>query len=518
MTTTALHRALLTPRTYPHSPTYVEFQETHISRLYLTDQYVYKLKKPLDLGFLDFTTLDQRHHYCNEELRLNSRYAPDTYLAVVTINCADGNYTINGAGKIVEYAVMMKRLPRERMLDYLIENDAPHLGVEMERLAEQLVHFHQAAPPVHPQPPVFCSTMRGNWRENITQTRPYLGTTLPASSIRYVRCWLANFYRRHRKLLRQREQSGFIRELHGDLHAEHICLTDPIQIYDCIEFNLRFRQIDIADELAFLIMDLEYRDRADLSNALLAAYQQKVTMELTAELLRFYRVYRAWVRGKVESFLSADRDVPDAVRNRASQRAQRYFNLALGDMCQPSLVLVSGLMGVGKSTLARSLARSSRALLLRSDQIRKGLVVDSHDANKAAFGAGIYSDSTNELTYQRMRELACTALAKGQSVIVDASFSRRAERDAFRDEARRHRLPCHVLHLHCRSKVALQRLASRHRAGTDISDGRPELYRQQREHFESISPAENPVEIETDDDNEKLVGQALSAILEGQYR
>lgn len=495
-----LHRALLKAGAYPERPVAVTTLETHVSRLYFTDGHVYKVKKPVDFGFLNFTTLDRRHFYCDEEVRLNRRFAPDTYLGVVEIRSEEGRVRIDGTGPIVEFAVRMKRLPAERMLDRLIELRDPDLPAEMERLAARIAELHRESEvcPAGPAESNLEVVLR-NTRENLDQTAPFVGKTLAPGALERTRALSEGFLAEQADLLLGREARGHVRDGHGDLHAEHVCLTDPIRIYDCIEFSRRFRVADLAADLAFLLMDLEHRDRRDLAERLLCAYQACLPADPDLPvLLPFYKVYRAWVRGKVESFLAFDAGAPEAVRRAAADRASSYFALALGYQAPVALYLACGLMGTGKTTLARGLAAATGAALLRSDVLRKeSRGLPAGRPSPEGFAEGIYRPEITAETYRLLLEGARKEMAQGRPVVIDASFARAADRAEFRAAARRAGFPCLLFHATCPRETALERLDRREHGGGDASDGRRELFDPQAAAFESPESEPGVLQVDT---------------------
>ena len=250
-----LHPLLMNIANYPDETGPVQFRETHASRLYLTREHVYKIKKPVDFGFLDFTTLDKRRHFCEEEIRLNRRFAGESspYLDVLPLGIKGKNLTFDGSGETVDYVVLMRRLPAERMLDHLLESNSPELETLIDQLAPLLSRIHTKAPVVFKEddlgPDVEIVTR--NWRENFEQTAPFAGQIIPDNGLAASRSAIERFLEEQKPLLQRRQEEGFVREVHGDLHSEHICFTDPVQIYDCIEFNRHFRTSDILCDLAF---------------------------------------------------------------------------------------------------------------------------------------------------------------------------------------------------------------------------------------------------------------------------
>ena len=510
-----LHRTMLTPSFYPDGSGQVTFVETHISRLYFTSQHVYKVKKSVNLGFVDFSSLDLRRYYCLEEVRLNQRLCPHTYLGVLPITFDGNEYRLNGTGAIQEYVVKMKRLPAALMLDRLIESRQPRLEHEMDRLGRQLAEFHQRADVVRGSDPSYLEKTTYNWNENFSQIEPFIGLTLDSAAKTILQSWINGFINAKGAALTMRESQGFIRDGHGDLHAEHICLSDPICIYDCIEFSDRFRIGDIVEDMAFLLMDLEFRSRWDLAQTLLQVYRRHIELgEGWEELLPFFKIYRAFVRGKVNSLLAEDRQVPDRVRYEARTLARRYFNLALGYLCPQVLLLTCGLMGSGKTTVAKAICRATNALHLRSDEVRKkrlGLPVLSR--HEHSFGTGLYAPNITRETYESLLDMADKALQKGQSVLVDASFSLHDQRRPFFQLAQQRGISAFLIVTECPSEIALARLDARQKEGKDASDGRRELYHKQASRFEPVPEDPRVLRVDTSQDVDYTIQETLRCII-----
>jgi len=329
--------ALLKSEAYPHKPQRVELIQTQMSFLFLTGDYVYKVKKPVDLGYLDYTSLEKRQFFCHQELELNKRLCPDAYLVVVPITMSlrgakrrgRGNLLcVEGEGEVMEYAVKMRQLPQERMMDVLLLKG--QVTKEMvARVAGRLVHFHQKAE-TNPEIAVFgkLDTICQNCDENFSQTEKYIGVSIPARRYEQIKSYTNNFIDSNSSLFDKRVKEGKIRDCHGDLHAAHICFTDDICIYDCIEFNDRFRYCDVASEVAFLAMDLDRYQRTDLSKHFVNTYVELSQDGELLSLLNFYKCYRAYVRGKVESFKLDDLYIPEKVKGTILATAQGYFALA----------------------------------------------------------------------------------------------------------------------------------------------------------------------------------------------
>jgi aminoglycoside phosphotransferase family enzyme len=299
-----------------------------MSFIFLTGEYVYKIKKPVNLGYLDYTTLRKRHFFCRQELELNRRLCPHAYLAVVPIVEDKGEVRIEGQGKAIEYAVKMKQLPRDRMMDVLLAQG--QVTPEMiARVAKKLVDFHQKAE-TDKKIATFgeLDIIRQNTDENFAQTEKYIGLTIFRAKYERIKDYTDDFIKSNASLFEKRVKEGRIRDCHGDLHAAHVCFTENICIYDCIEFNDRFRYSDVASEVAFLAMDLDRYQQVGLSRHLVNAYVELSRDEELRKLLNFYKCYRAYVRGKVESFKLDDPLILQTEKVRALDSARGYFQLA----------------------------------------------------------------------------------------------------------------------------------------------------------------------------------------------
>jgi aminoglycoside phosphotransferase family enzyme len=324
----SLIEALLKPQAYPHRPQKIELVQTQMSCVFLTGEYVYKVKKPVNLGYLDYTTLEKRHFFCQQELELNGRLCADAYLAVVPIAEESGGLRMEGQGEAIEYAVKMRQLPQDRMMDVLLP--LGQVTPEMvARVAERLVSFHQKAE-TNQEISAFgrLDAIRQNCDENFAQTEKYVGLTILRAKYERIRDYTNDFIESNGRLFEKRVGGGRIRDCHGDLHAAHVCFTDDICIYDCIEFNDRFRYCDVASELAFLAMDLDRCQQAGLSQHLVDTYAELSHDEGLLSLLNFYKCYRAYVRGKVEGFKLDDSLISQGEKAKALESARSYFQLA----------------------------------------------------------------------------------------------------------------------------------------------------------------------------------------------
>jgi aminoglycoside phosphotransferase family enzyme/predicted kinase len=510
--------ALLDPAAYPNPVDQVELVQTHISYVLLAGDMVYKLKKPLDLGFLNFTTLRRRHYYCRQEVTLNRRLCADTYLSVIPVTERAGVYRLGGAGTIVDYAVQMRRLPAGRMMDHLL--DEGQVQPEMvDRLADRIAEFH-AGSATSTAIDRFGSprAIRRNWAENFEQTRPYIGRTLSALQAAQLEASISAYMVRNRTLLRERVRRGCIRDCHGDLRASAVCFVNDLCIYDCIEFNRRFRYGDIASEVAFLAMDLDRRGRSDLSDRFVDHYQQASGDETLRDVLDFYRCYRAYVRGKVNSFQLDEPEVPDDARFVARETARTAFALACDYATRlnlPLLIVMTGLSGTGKSVVAEQIATARGATVIASDVVRKELAgIPATEHRYAEYGQGLYSSKLTKRTYAAMRAHAKSLLAEGQSVILDGTFQQRAERERAFELARKSGALAVCVETVADAGIVRQRLAVRAHDATAHSDARWETYLAQARSYEPVEELDDWSHVQVDSGRplDVVVADALAAL------
>ncbi|MFC1833923.1 phosphotransferase, partial [Thermodesulfobacteriota bacterium] len=315
--TQELHRlidALSRPEAYPHRPASVQVIQTHASVVFLAGELVYKVKKAVDFGFLDFSTLDKRKHYCRQEVRLNSRFSEGIYLGVVPVFEGERGIDFEGPGYEIDFAVLMKRFPEDRTLINMLaeERVSPEI---LDRMADRIAHFHSQAP-TGPHVTGFGSleVISHNVKENFDQTESYTERTLPTKTRLAIVALTTDFLMTHGPLFRERMRDGFIRDCHGDLHLEHVLVLDDIYLFDCIEFNERFRYCDTAADLGFLLMGLDFRGYPAFARRVAQRYSAVSGDAGILDLIRFYMSYRAFIRGKVRSFEIDDPEVPPAAR------------------------------------------------------------------------------------------------------------------------------------------------------------------------------------------------------------
>jgi aminoglycoside phosphotransferase family enzyme/predicted kinase len=478
--------ALLRPDIYPHRPSTVALEQTHISYVFLAGDHVYKVKKPVKLSFLDFSTLELRRHFCHEEVRLNRRLAADVYYGVIAVCEEHGTFRLGAEhdAAAADYAVHMRRLPEERLLNRLLDRNA--VSPQMIALvARRLADFHHnagAGPEVTANGDL--AAIRWVLQDNFANARPFRERTLLAREDDHIQGFVNRFLAREEALFRKRQAEHRIRDCHGDLHADHLCFVNGVVIFDCIEFNPRFRFCDVASDLAFLAMDLDYHGHPELAAHLIDQYTAYAGDTELRQLVPFYKCYRAYVRGKVDSLKSVEPEVGDADREAARASAQRHFALAYRYSWADTrcLVIIAGLSGTGKSTVAATLAARTGFAHINSDVVRKTLP----DVPPGE----LYSGETSARTYGTMFEHARAALAAGRSAIIDATFQRRCDREETHTLARRLGVPRLLVECRCSDTVVLERLDARAAEGRSVSDADRRVYEQQKRHYEPIAGQE----------------------------
>ncbi len=491
-----LIEALRESARYPDSAARVELVETHISWVLLTGEFAYKIKKPVNLGFLDFSTLQARRHYCEEELRLNRRTAPELYVAVVPITGTPREPEIAGAGAAIEYAVKMRQFDQDRLLDRVAKRGELAAG-EVDALAQAVAGFHSridAAPaasefgnPGHVLAPAM---------QNFEQLDSLLGGAEDLAASSELRNWTRSSYAALAGFIARRKREGYVRECHGDLHLGNIALLQGRPVpFDCIEFNEELRWIDVMSEIAFLIMDLHDHRLSGLAASCLNAYLEATGDYAGLRVLRFYSVYRAMVRAKI-ACIRAHQGGLDALQTaRLLEEMRGYLALArkLALSGRRALVITHGLSGSGKTTVASLIAEAGGAVRIRSDVERKRLHGMAPDARmRAAPDEGLYSASATRATYERLAALALDILDADYPVIVDAAFLRFEERERFRAIARERRVPYVIAACTAPDAVLRSRVAARERAGTDASEATLAVLERQFEGSEKLQAEELP--------------------------
>ncbi|MFO1351683.1 MAG: AAA family ATPase [Gammaproteobacteria bacterium] len=466
--------ALQDARLYDHPVVRFEVLETHISWVLLTGPYAYKIKKPVDFGFVDFTTLAKRCHYCWEELRLNRRLAPMLYRDVVAIGGSAQHPVLGAGGEAIEYAVRMRQFRQDDLLNRLAarnELGAPHI----DDIAAQSAAFHQRIAVAEANAWFGAPAQIEHWVEqNFTQIAPLLSAPQDVAQLERLHAWTRSSAAQIGAHLHARHARGFIRECHGDMHLGNMALFGGrVAIFDCLEFNEELRWIDVMSEVAFVVMDLHDRGHAALARRFLDRYLSHTGDYAGLAVLPYYLVYRALIRAKID-LLRLGQGTLSARQVDASWREYHdYIDLALAftQPRKPMLLITRGLAGAGKSTVAAQLVEKLGLLRIRSDVERKrlhGLTAgaDSH----SGIGAGLYGGDATRLTYQRLSELAEQSIVAGYAVLVDATFLQRWQRDAFHELAKHLKVPFLILDLQAPREVLSERITRRRRQHDDPSE------------------------------------------------
>jgi aminoglycoside phosphotransferase family enzyme/predicted kinase len=519
-----LIQALSEPAAYPHPVGDVQVRQTHISVVFLAGEFAYKIKKPVELGFLDFSTLEKRHQFCNEEVRLNRRLAPSVYLGVVPVARQGSKVVLEDQGEAIEWVVKMERLPDSATLQNRLVTGEVDPEV-VTALGRKVASFHaQAESGQHISLFGRFDTVARNARENFEQSVSHLRITVSSAVFERLRALTEEALSGLRPLMERRADRDVPRDTHGDLHLDHVYLfpdrkpPDDLVIIDCIEFNERFRFADPVADMAFLVMDLSFRGRPDVARVFADSYFRASGDEEGRALLPFYTAYRAAVRAKVEGFELAEKEIPATERAAAQARARAHWLLALGELetasRKPCLVLVGGLPGTGKSTLAQTLVDKAGFSLIRSDVVRKELagLVDSY-RESAPFGEGLYTPEWNDRTYVECLRRTESLLFEGKRVLIDASFREEKRRRAFLDAAAGFGAPGVFLLCQAEPEIVRTRIEERH---NDASDADLKIYRMAAETWEKpgTDTLKNMSVIPSGGSREQAISHAL-AVLRG---
>jgi len=514
-TSCAMIQGLLRPDCYPHPAEHIEMLETHISWVFLAGAYAYKVKKPVDLGFVDFTSLERRHHFCDEELKLNRRLAPQLYLDVVEIHGSPDAPRINGPGPLLDYALRMRRFPQEALASRLL-TDGRLTPALLDRLALRIAAFHEELPAATAGAPFgTCASVLQDACQNFEEIASLSRASRDSHLLARLRDWTEREFVVHYSDFRGRRASGMTRECHGDLHLRNIALIDGELVpFDCIEFNPGLRWIDVMSDVAFLFMDLLDRGADALAWRFLNTYLGEKGLYSSLTVLRFYLVYRATVRAKVHLMRARQAHVSHEESVRLMRLYRTYLELALRctSLGRPAIVLMHGLSGSGKSTIALSLAQELGGVRIRSDLERKRLARLTWSAQTGSpIAGGLYGQDATQATYSRLTDAARAVVAAGHTAIVDAAFLMRAQRRALVELAARIRVPIVLVDVRAPRQLLRSRILSRAEAGTDPSEASLEVLEHQIATADPVLASENLPVIRVDG-RKPLEPAALTAI------
>ncbi len=494
--------ALLDPTRYDHAVEQLQLVETHISWVLLTGPYAYKIKKALNLGFLDFSTLARRRFFCEEEIRLNGRLAPEIYLDVVPIYGSRDAPRLVGPGTAIEYAVRMRQFPQEDLLNRLVAQDklrAEHIDAIASRVAD----FHLGIPSAAGSSPFGSpAQVRAPVDENFRQILARIDDVETRERLEALHRWSDESFARLADTMIRRKSHGFIRECHGDMHLGNMALLDgQVTLFDGIEFNDDLRWIDVMSEVAFLTGDLEYWRRPDYARRFLNDYLESTGDFAGLALLRYYQAYRAMVRAKVIRIRLSQPDLPVEERSGDEREFQHHLAQAEGykHPSRPIMVLMRGVSGSGKTVISQICLERADTIRIRSDVERKRLFgLRTTDRTGTGVGDGIYTGEASARTYERLRALAGTILDADHGVIVDATFLRRDQRQPFVDLASERNVACVILDVHADDTTLRERVKKRVATGTDASEAGVEVLEQQLQVYQPLDADEERLAIRID--------------------
>jgi hypothetical protein len=484
----------------------VKIIQTHISYVVLTGKYAYKIKKPVNFGFLDFSTLEKRKYYCQQELKLNKRLCPDIYLEVLPITKKNDFYELNGEGEPIEYTLKMKEFPQEKIMTNQIKKDNVD-DATFENITDILVNFYRNdAQSDEVDSYGDIKVIKENTDENFSQTEKVIGKTIDKKTFDFIKNSTNQFLMEKKQLFEKRIKQGYINDCHGDLHTGNIVIDDgKICIFDCIEFNKRFRYGDVASDIGFLAMDLDFLGFPYYSSQLIENYSKKSKDADIYKLINFYKSYRAYVRGKVTGFKLDDPNISQNERESTVGLAKKYFDLSYYysnlislklNLTKPILFITCGLTGTGKTTIAKKISQDYNSLLLSTDLIRKKMEgINIYEKHHDEYNKGLYSPEKMQLVYDKLIKEAEKNLKAGKNVVLDATFKTKKNRDKARFLARNTNSKFLILNSIMPENLVKKYLNERVKRKS-VSDGRWEIYEKQKKSFEYLSSSEKYIEID----------------------
>lgn len=504
MPNSSIIKNLLSNRAFNHPTLQLGLIETHVSWVILTGKYAYKIKKPVDFGFLDFSTLKKRKHFCEEELRLGQLFAPEIYLAVVPITGTIEHPQINGdTGPILEYAIKMCEFSQDNLLSVLLKRGKLNAAL-IDQLGQLIAEFHKKTS-VAPKNSRFGLPyeVHAPIQQNFAQIIPLLSNPYDIAQVKKLETWANGQFTNRQKIFEERKKQGFIRDCHGDLHLANIILYhDKLVLFDRLEFNEDLRWTDVIADLAFLAMDLTGKKQLKLANQLINTYLQFTGDYEGLNLLAYYLSYRAVVRAKIALFRLNQKDLNDKEKLDIRNDYYNFINLAEFYTCprNPCLIIMHGLAGSGKSTIAKNIAIECGAIQISSDIIRKQLfnMPLYENSNSTPYG-GIYTPQSTEKTYNKLLALAKVVITAGFSTLIDATFLFHAQRLMFYNLANLLKVPFYILHCQTNDLKIIQRIKKRSVQNNHISEANSVILKHQKELVEPLSKSEQRHTLVIDD-------------------
>ncbi len=507
---------LKSPGCYPHPVMEVSIIETHISWVILTGQYAYKIKKPVSFSFVDFSTLERRRWFCEEEVRLNRRLAPDVYLGVVSLTGSSSAPRVNGTGVPFEFAVKMKQFSSGKEICTLLASQEKS-EIFISELAETIAQFHAGIEKAGEQSVYANPDMIWQAVEECVNEMPRsLLTRDTRKCLTNIDVWLRQEWRRVHEVFRQRKQAGFVRECHGDLHLGNIAMFEGnVCVFDALEFEPRLRWIDVMSEVAFLVMDLQKNGRWDLAFLFVNRYLEETGDYFGMAVFRFYQVYRALVRAKVAGLRVEQIEKGKEKWKRTCREMVEYIELSSRVIMSSAsfLILMHGVSGTGKTTVSAEVVKALGAIRVRSDVERKRLAPDNEKENlEEGLEADLYTSDMTLRTYERLQNSARILLYAGYSVVIDATFLQRGQREAFMLLAQEQSCACVILDVYAPSAVLADRIQRRSQEGHDASDATVDVMEGQRETEELFTQAEQPHVVRVDSTDPHAIISAISEL------
>jgi hypothetical protein len=511
-----LIQALTDRALYEHPTTAITVLQTHISWVVLTGSYAYKIKKPVNLGFVNFSTLAQRHFFCQEELRLNRRLAPQLYLEVVALYGTPERPQFHGQGAPIEYAVKMAQFAQETLLSHVIAVGQLKVS-HIDRLAHEVSAFHARIATADPwsrfgEPEAIYAPVQ----ENFQHLFDTIDDPVRQAHARTLEAWCQRTFAARRPTFVARKRDGYVRECHGDLHLGNmLLLDDAVVIFDCLEFNADLRWIDVASDVAFLTMDLEDRGRPDLAHRFLNSYLEATGDYGLLVLLPFYLTYRAMVRAKVAGIRLGQSHLSPEEAAHAREAFGSYFDLAARYTrpSRPRLLITHGLSGSGKTFATQQVVEATGAIRLRSDVERKrlyGLAPLERSTDRSDLN--LYAPDVTQRTYTRLAQQAAQVVEAGFTVVVDATFLKRAQREAFRHLAAQLNVPCTILEFRASEETLRRRVAQRSAQADDASEADLAVLHGQFATLEPLTAAEQAAALTIDTEAPQAPQRLLEAI------
>ncbi|MFO7705565.1 MAG: AAA family ATPase [Halopseudomonas sp.] len=507
-----LLKALQNPDLYDHPVSGFTLMETHISWILLTGDFVYKIKKPVNFGFLDYSSLDQRKHFCEEEVRLNRRLAPDLYLGVVAVHGTETSPSLESDGPVIEYMVKTRQFQQQDLLGNL-QRAGALTSEHIDSLASKLASFHQHIDPAPlPSPWGEPDNLHAPVADNFSDIRPLLSDASDLAQLDQLEQWAHTTFQRLIPQLAQRKAEGFVRECHGDIYLDNVTLIDgQVTLFDGIEFNEAFRWIDVMSDVAFMVMDLEDRGLTQLAQRFLNAYLEQTGDYAGLALLDYYKAYRAMVRAKVALLRLTQEGVSATERQEVLARYHSYAHLAERYTRVPLRfgILTHGISGSGKSTVALQLVEKLGAIRIRSDVERKRLF---GSAGSGELDAGLYAPERSDKTYARLASLAGQILAAGYPVVVDATNLKLTQRTLLRQAVEDQGTPCLILQCSAPLDTIEAWMDKRREAGRDPSDADISIARQQQQQAETLTAEERAISLQVATDSTESMANLISQL------